>query len=524
MKLRVSPAQSTNRRRPILAGVFALATMSSVTFGQSFPNWNGTTSSWNNTGNWTGGNATSYGQMEFKGNGVATSNNDIGNVSQWRLYFDGSKAYTLTSNGGVLNLFDFGGAHSWVLSDATANQTLTTLNVNFAATGGANFGQVSTRNSGDLTLNNIGITGSQIEQVRFAAEGTGSIFVNGSISGTGKKVVIGLSQTATDIGATDVTFAGSNTYTGDTFIVGGTLHMASGASISNSSTVQIGQTSGSTSATLSLDAAAGGQSLGSNVVFRAGTSGTRTIASTNTSGTNTISGTVTLNANATISTAAGGALSFTGAISGGSNLTKTDAGTVNLMAANSFTGSTIISGGTLNAAAAGALTTTSSITVNSGGTLLLSGTGNMISDTAPFTLAGGTLNTGGLSETLGALTLTANSVIDFGAGSSLLTFANSSAASWGSFRLSIWNWSGNPMTGGGVDQLRFTGNGLTTAQLSQIDFFSDSGVSKISITPSFFANEFVGGAGEVVPVPEMSSTLAAIGLLGLAGVSKRRRR
>jgi autotransporter-associated beta strand protein len=193
-------------------------------------------------------------------------------------------------------------------------------------------------------------------------------------------------------------------------------------------------------------------------------------------------------------------------------------------AAQDYAGATTISGGKLEAAVEGALTNTSSITVNAGGTLLLSGSGNRISDTAPFTLAGGTLDTGGLSETLGALTLTADSVINLGSGASILTFADSSASSWGSFRLSIYNWSGTTFTGGGTDQLRFTGNGLTTAQLGQIDFFSGTTLdSKISITGAFPANAFVGGMGEVAPVPEPSTVMAAIGLLGLTGLGARLR-
>ena len=195
---------------------------------------------------------------------------------------------------------------------------------------------------------------------------------------------------------------------------------------------------------------------------------------------------------------------------------KTGAGTTTLSTANSFTGSTAVNNGTLEASAAGALGSTSGITVNGGGTLLLGGTGNRISDTAALTLSGGRFSTAGLSETVGALTLSANSVIQFGSGNSQLTFADSSAAQWGSFRLSIYNWSGNPHAGGGVDEIRFLGAGLTSRQLSQIDFFSDAGLTKLSITPAFSRNGFVGTCGEVVPVPEPSSGLAAAGLCGLA--------
>ena len=110
-----------------------------------------------------------------------------------------------------------------------------------------------------------------------------------------------------------------------------------------------------------------------------------------------------------------------------------------------------------------------------------------------------------------------------GGGASTLTFADSSGIGWGGFRLSIWNWSGNTLTGGGTDQLRFVSNGLTPVQLGEIDFYSDNGVNKLSITPGFYENGFVGSFGEVVPVPEPSSVATVLGLLGLVGWRERRK-
>jgi autotransporter-associated beta strand protein len=197
-------------------------------------------------------------------------------------------------------------------------------------------------------------------------------------------------------------------------------------------------------------------------------------------------------------------------------------GTTNLNAANTFNGPTDITSGTLGANVAGALGTTTGVTINSGGTLLLAGTGNRVNDSAPITLAGGTLNAAGLSETFGTLTLTANSIIDFGTGTSVLTFANSSGINWSGFTLSLYNWTGAPSFGGGSDQLRFSGNGLTPAQLGLIHFYSDAGATEISFTPTFPSNGFVGSLGEVVPVPEPSSVLVAVGMFGLIGWRERR--
>ena len=177
--------------------------------------------------------------------------------------------------------------------------------------------------------------------------------------------------------------------------------------------------------------------------------------------------TVTLSPGAGESFTLGSAITVTG---GNLNsVLKTGAGTTKLTTANSFTGTTTISGRTLEAGAANSLDDTASVAVNNGGMLLLSGTGNRIKDTAGITLNGGTFNTAGFSETVDALTLSDSSIIDMGAGSSILHFADSSALTW-TGTLSIWNWSGNQNVGNGTDQLFFGGGSLSANQLTQIKF------------------------------------------------------
>ena len=203
-------------------------------------------------------------------------------------------------------------------------------------------------------------------------------------------------------------------------------------------------------------------------------------------------------------------------------LTKSGAGTLALTGANTFTGGTTVSAGVLEAAGSNALGGTSGVIINTGGTLLLSGVGDRVNDAAGITLAGGTLSTGGLSETVGTLTLSATSVIDMGAGSSVLRFADSHLATWvGTLR--IYNWSGIQNFGGGTDQLFFgdgSGIGLEPGQLAQIKFYSDAGTTILPFAPGFSA--FTGGFGEVVPVPEPSGVIAALALFGLAAWRERR--
>ncbi len=60
--------------------------------------------------------------------------------------------------------------------------------------------------------------------------------------------------------------------------------------------------------------------------------------------------------------------------------------------------------------------------------------------------------------------------------------------------------------------------GLTTAQLSQVSFFSGINTGFLGTT-SFLS----AGAGEIVPVPEPSSVATVMGLLGLIGWRERRK-
>ena len=71
------------------------------------------------------------------------------------------------------------------------------------------------------------------------------------------------------------------------------------------------------------------------------------------------------------------------------------------------------------------------------------GLANAINNGSNLLLGGGKFDTGGFSQSLNTLTLSANSAIDMGTQASVLQFANSSAAAWTANRLlSIVNWSG----------------------------------------------------------------------------------
>lgn len=231
----------------------------------------------------------------------------------------------------------------------------------------------------------------------------------------------------------------------------------------------------------------------------------------------------------TVNPASGVTTTFAGVIAGTNvgvqgdiAVQKSGAGSLVLTGGNNYSGATTVSGGTLTAAAGSgsALKSTSSITVNSGGTLML-GANNQINDTAPVTLAGGTFSAGNFSEGtdstpgLGALTLTASSVMDFGSGAgAVLTLAGFTP---GTFTLTISNWSGNAGTfgDGTTDRLIFSSD--QTANLGSFVFTGygpgamefDLGNGYYEITP--------------VPVPEPSTYIAAILALAAVGFQQRRR-
>lgn len=213
--------------------------------------------------------------------------------------------------------------------------------------------------------------------------------------------------------------------------------------------------------------------------------------------------------------------------------TKAGANVLTLTAANTYSGNTTINGGRLEVS--GSIANSAAISVNTGGTLLLSGAGGLdakLKTTAGIELNSGSatvaaLDLGGMTSTLdqavGALTLSAGSIIDFGSlgAGNTLRFADSHASTWAGTTLKIYNWtSGSDRLFFGADDHVFDGTngGLTSGQLSQISFFSDGGVTSLG-TIGFLT----GGTGEIAPVPEPSSVATVVGLLGLIGLRERRK-
>ena len=492
-------------------------------------NNNGT---WSTTANWSGGivadggGFADFSTLNITGNRTVTIDTisrtvrriDIGDTNS-------TNSYTINASGGASLIFD-----------NTANSANAQLNEVLQSNGDTISAPIVLNSSLDITnasspaatLTLSGSITSGTVGTKTITTSTGLVTISGVIGdGSG---TVALTQNGT--GTLTLSGTAANTFTGLTNIQMGEIDLDKTAGIDAlAGDVQVG----GTGAVLQL--------LNSNQIkdtanMTVNTGGTfnlnnksETINALNGNG-----GTVTGSGAATLTVgSAGGTGSYAGVITGGMSFAKSGSGTETLTGNNTYTGTTTINGGTLeinnnNSASSGRLSGTSTITVNSGGTLLLSGSSlwtDRINDIADMTLDGGTFNTGGLSEHgatnntagIGKLTLLSSSIIDMGSGSSIIAFTKSAGTWHGT--LSIYNWSGTPVTGGGTDQLYFgmNGDGLKNPQLDQIQFYSGAG------TGAYAPGAIILSDGEVVPtgIPEPGTWVGGALALAALGYTQRRR-
>ena len=193
-----------------------------------------------------------------------------------------------------------------------------------------------------------------------------------------------------------------------------------------------------------------------------------------------------------------GNITISGPISGPSRkLTKvgTGAGILILSGANSYSGATTITAGTLQLGVANAIPVG-----NPGGGVVLNG--------GTFKTGATTGFSDGSSATvnMGTLTLSNSSTIALGTGNHNLYFANSSAATWAGTTLTVIGWTGTAGTAGTAGKI-FVGNtasGLTAAQLAKITF---SGTYNGITNP----HAMQLSTGEVVPAAKSTPTISGTG-------------
>jgi autotransporter-associated beta strand protein len=292
-----------------------------------------------------------------------------------------------------------------------------------------------------------------------------AITLSGIISGSGGNLT-------TNTGAT--TLSAANTFTGGVTLSSGTLNInnasalgtTAGTFVINGGTID--NTSGSAITTSNYP-----QTWGGDFTF------------TGTNNLNLGTGAVSMGASRTVTTS-GGILTVGGIISGSSyNLTKAGTGVLIFSGANTYTGTTTISNGTLALGAA-----------------------NRISNSSNIILSGGTFSTGtstGYDETVGTLSLQSNSTIALGIGSHILNFSASNGVSWtGSTVLTITGWTGtigNCSAGTAGRILVGSANtALTVDQLAQIKF----NISGVDYPARLLST------GELVPTLKLSIDIIGI--------------
>ncbi len=365
------------------------------------------------------------------------------------------------------------GAGILTLSGANGHTGLTTVSAGTLA-----YGANNALSSGAVTV------GGGILDIKTFTDTVGAVTLTaGSINGT-TGVLTGTSYTLNGAGNTSVsailagavsltksntgtaTLSGNNTYTGLTDVQAGTLTLGASDVFANTSTVKV--SGGILALGANNDTVAGVQVTGGSIT-----------------GSGTLTSTTAFDLQAgTISANLGGSV----------GVNKTTAGTVTLSGANSYSGSTTITSGTL-----------------------LMGGSNVLPNSA-VVMAGGTLSaptSGTNTDITGALSMTASSVIDMGAGTNSLTFA-----SLGSLigTLSIWNWTGTANTINGTDQLNFD-TGTANTLHPAISFYS--GANGVGFIGTGIMLTGSGGL-ELVPVPEPGALFAGLALLAPLAWRERR--
>ncbi len=482
-----------------------------------------------------------------------------------------SSAGTLTLSGGITNagfLTTFDGAGNTTVSSAITGAGGVTKNGNgtlqFSGASANTYTGVTTVSAGELDLNktagvnaitgdgnratnDVTVSGGTLkwlanEQVDdtstiTVAGGTvdlngktetlGSLIVNSGTFQTGAGHLIGTTATVQFAGGTSTINSGGIVEDGHIVVTGGTntvqggateglLHLLSGG---------LGLQMTGANITLNSDATAPGRLLLDGNVSTTASSTTSSITS---AGSAANAGSVDLGTGTRTFTVASGSTSSgidlsIGAkiIAPGGALTKAGPGTMELTGANTYAGGTNVNGGTLLANnTAGSATGSAGVMVNSGG--LLGGTGAIVATGNNININGNGAITGATSGTVGALTLTATSVIFGGTAGNLSTYLVDLSPST-SDRLSI---TGNLDLSSLFDQITFQGTtGAASYQLITYSGILSGTFDTISSLPTGYSLSYsTPGEIDLVAVPEASTWLIGALALGSLFLFRRVRR
>lgn len=321
----LNPAARTFRRRcaALLCASFAAAPALHAQYV-----WSGGSSTWDSTGSpgWNGSAPNSAGAGVTKTDSTSatiTQNNSAGVTIGSFTLSGGAGTFGVTPSNALTFNQDGNGAGAAAITNAGTN---TNSRVNFG--------------SGTLTLADdivISNTGS-------STNASGSIAISSTIGGTGN---VTFSNVSNNAAAGHITLSGPNTFTGTVTVQKGAVTFSNATSLGNSANaVHLG--SAGNSAT--LVSSSNSVTHAYNITV-ASTLGTNVLGSINTSTFDTtFSGTLALNGNVSLTSSKtnNAAVLYTGAISGGGNVTligngKTQFGDGTASVTNTYTGNTTLS-------------------------------------------------------------------------------------------------------------------------------------------------------------------------------------
>lgn len=298
-----------------------------------------------NAQTWTNnsGNILTVGAGGVNTNAKALTINGTGNTTISGVV---SSTGAITKAGtGTLTLSNTGNTYSGQLTVQAGTLSIDTIN-NTSANGelGNNALSVILGNTGGVTgtLEYTGATASSTKKFTMATGGTGAFQVDAGGTILTLSGVIDGSGALSKTGSGTLTLTGANTYSGGTNINAGTLNVGSSGAIGSSGTISFGGGTLQYSASNTTDYSSR-FSTASNQAYRIDTN----------------------SQNVTFATAL---------TSSGGSLAKLGSGTLILSAANTYTGGTTLSAGTLQLSGLGTLGSTSGSLAVNGGTLDLNGT------------------------------------------------------------------------------------------------------------------------------------------------------